>query len=434
MATTTQTFTGDGVQTSYSIAFSYRTTADVKATIDAVANTAFSVVGSTVTFSTAPANGSTIVLFRETSNDTIEADFQSGSALRAVDLNDNFTQLLFVTQESTNTSNTALTNSNTAISTSNTAAADATTAVNTANAATATAVAAQQAIASAVTYDPVVDVSQIPTTPSDGDYIEIQNSTGIENFSPLTGTPTGFVGDSGLVVRLQYNVNTWTWVNYFASDSEDRYFKIGAAQIVDGDVNANAAIAGTKISPNFGSQNVVAASFSGDGSSLTNVPYPITSVNTQTGAVVLTADDIDDSTTTHKFATSAQLGLADSSVQPGDNLSSLTNDVNFITTGANVSVLNNDANYITAAQAPITSVNTQTGVVNLTASDVGALPTAGGTMTGALTLSGAPTALLHAATKQYVDDNAILVADGGNFDSGSSLVTSSSTFDGGSFD
>ena len=35
-----------------------------------------------------------------------------------------------------------------------------------------------------------------------------------------------------------------------------------------------------------------------------------------------------------------------------------------------------------------------------------ALPKAGGTMTGALTLSGAPTANLHSATKKYVDDNA----------------------------
>lgn len=39
-----------------------------------------------------------------------------------------------------------------------------------------------------------------------------------------------------------------------------------------------------------------------------------------------------------------------------------------------------------------------------TASEVGAVPTSGGTMTGALTLSGAPTANLHAATKKYVDD------------------------------
>lgn len=40
----------------------------------------------------------------------------------------------------------------------------------------------------------------------------------------------------------------------------------------------------------------------------------------------------------------------------------------------------------------------------IAAEDIGALPASGGTMTGALTLAGNPTANLHAATKQYVDN------------------------------
>ncbi len=45
----------------------------------------------------------------------------------------------------------------------------------------------------------------------------------------------------------------------------------------------------------------------------------------------------------------------------------------------------------------------RTGQVNLTPANIGALSLAGGTMVGALTLSGPPTENLHAATKQYVD-------------------------------
>ena len=52
---------------------------------------------------------------------------------------------------------------------------------------------------------------------------------------------------------------------------------------------------------------------------------------------------------------------------------------------------------------PVTSVNGDTGAVSLSAADVGALSTTGGTMTGALTLSGNPSTNLQAATKQYVD-------------------------------
>ena len=93
----------------------------------------------------------------------------------------------------------------------------------------------------------------------------------------------------------------------------------------------------------------------------------VDSVNTQTGNVVLDADDIDDTSTTHKFATSIQLGLADTSVQPGDNVSTLTNDANYASSGDNISVFTNDLGFIDAASAPVQSVNGLAGVVILNA-------------------------------------------------------------------
>ena len=148
------TATGDGTTTAFTIAFTYIDSADIKARVNNVLTTAFTVSGSTVTFNTAPPSGQSVKIFRDTDNQTIQADFQSGSALRAVDLNSNFTQLLFVTQESTDladtavadaaaavvssdnavaASNTANTNSTNAVNTANTASTNATNAVNTAN-------------------------------------------------------------------------------------------------------------------------------------------------------------------------------------------------------------------------------------------------------------------------------------------------------------
>ena len=51
------------------------------------------------------------------------------------------------------------------------------------------------------------------------------NSTGVESFSPLSGVPSGFVGHTGLTVRLRYETSStsWVWMSYFANDSETRY-------------------------------------------------------------------------------------------------------------------------------------------------------------------------------------------------------------------
>lgn len=159
MAITSQTYNGDGSTTVFTFTVPYIDAADVKARVDNVATTAFSVSGTSVTFTTAPPSGTNNVkIFRDTNNASIEANFQSGSALRAVDFNDNFTQLLYVTQESTDLSDTATTDAanavataNSTIATANTANTNATAAVNTANTASSNASTALNTANSAAT-------------------------------------------------------------------------------------------------------------------------------------------------------------------------------------------------------------------------------------------------------------------------------------------
>lgn len=57
----------------------------------------------------------------------------------------------------------------------------------------------------------------------------------------------------------------------------------------------------------------------------------VTSVNGKQGVVVLNPDDFNDSLTTHKFVSAAQLLLINAALQPGANISNLTNDAGYIT-------------------------------------------------------------------------------------------------------
>ena len=100
MAVTQNVFTGNGSTTNYSFTFPYLKTSDVKVSVDGVATTAFTLANATtVQFNTAPANNAAILIFRETGIDDLTATFFAGSAIKSEDLNDNFTQNLFVTQE-----------------------------------------------------------------------------------------------------------------------------------------------------------------------------------------------------------------------------------------------------------------------------------------------------------------------------------------------
>ena len=100
MAVTQNTYTGNGTQTQFTFTFPYLDTTDVKVSLNDVDTTAFILANATtIQFNAAPANGVAIRIYRQTTNDSLQANFFPGSAIRSADLNENFTQGLYVSQE-----------------------------------------------------------------------------------------------------------------------------------------------------------------------------------------------------------------------------------------------------------------------------------------------------------------------------------------------
>ena len=100
MANTFIEYTGNGSTTNYSFTFEYIKEAEVKVTIDGTATTAFTFANATtLSFTTAPANNAKIRIYRETDVSNLKATFFAGSAIKAEDLNDNFTQNNFAVEE-----------------------------------------------------------------------------------------------------------------------------------------------------------------------------------------------------------------------------------------------------------------------------------------------------------------------------------------------
>ena len=100
MAVTENSYTGNGSQTNYSFTFPYLKSTDVQVQVDAAVTTAWSFANATtVQFNTAPSSGAQIKILRDTNVDSLAATFYAGSSIKSEDLNDNYTQNLYKTQE-----------------------------------------------------------------------------------------------------------------------------------------------------------------------------------------------------------------------------------------------------------------------------------------------------------------------------------------------
>jgi hypothetical protein len=114
MANSFVRYTGNGSTSTYSIPFSYRSTADLSATVAGV-NTTFSLnaAGTTLTFASPPANLAAVEIRRKTSQTSRLTDYASGSVLTESDLDTDSTQAFMMSQEAIDNADDVIKVSNT---------------------------------------------------------------------------------------------------------------------------------------------------------------------------------------------------------------------------------------------------------------------------------------------------------------------------------
>ena len=157
MATTEDLHVGNGVDVLYSFTFPYIKESHIKVSVGGINTTAYTLANATQVQFNSPPSGA-IRIYRETDVDSISSEFFPGSSIRAQDLNDNFTQTLYVSQEnldsvdkSDTTASTAVTTANSAVTTANAADTKADTAITNSSAAVTTANAADTKADTAIT-------------------------------------------------------------------------------------------------------------------------------------------------------------------------------------------------------------------------------------------------------------------------------------------
>ena len=115
MATTSNSYTANGSTVDFAFTFPYQNSTDIKVSVDEVVQSLTTHYtlhnATTIRFGTAPANTKKVKIYRDTDSSKLAATFYPGSAIRSGDLNDNYTQNLYVTQEAENDSTEALGNS-----------------------------------------------------------------------------------------------------------------------------------------------------------------------------------------------------------------------------------------------------------------------------------------------------------------------------------
>ena len=108
MATTEHFYTGNNSTTSFAFTFPYLSNDAVKVELDNVlktenssgqTNNDYTISNTNIVFNSAPGSGVSVHIYRNTNVDSAQAQYAAGSSIRAADLNNNQTQLLYAAQE-----------------------------------------------------------------------------------------------------------------------------------------------------------------------------------------------------------------------------------------------------------------------------------------------------------------------------------------------
>ena len=394
MALTSNSYTGNGSTVLFSFTFPYLDTADIKVSLNGVVTTAYTLANATtIQFNTAPANGVAIKVYRATNDSQAVAEFYPGSAIRSTDLNKNFTQNLYVTQEANNASASAVTTAAGAVTTANTATTNAASAVNTANTASTNASAAVTTANTASTNASAA-VSTANTASSNA-------STAVTTANSAV-TTANTKGDAAIASAATANTTAASAVT-----------TANAATSTANTASTNAASAVS--TANTASSNASAAVSTANTASA-NAATAVTTANN----AVSTANA---STTTANSANS-KADQAIAAVANSINFTLVANVAAIPATPANNTYL--EVGNSTGIQAFTPLAGVPAGFVGdpgLTVrivyngnsatwnwlnyfannSETRYLKLAGGTLTGGLTLAGAPSSGLQATTKTYVD-------------------------------
>jgi hypothetical protein len=462
MATTQNTYTGNGSTVLYSFTFPYLENTAIKVSLNGVITTAYTLANATtIQFTTAPANGAAIRIFRVTDDATLAATFYPGSSIRSQDLNENFTQNLYVTQESNRdattatstaegavtTANTALSNSTAATSTANTASANASAAVSTANTASSNASAAVST-ANTASSNASAAVSTANTASSNASAaVSTANSaastanSAVSTANAATATANTALGDAATAISTANTAasnattaistaNAATSTANTALSTANAASSAAAAAVVTADLaddKADQAIAAVSAAVLFDLiTDVAGIPATPDDQDFIEISNS-TGIESFTPLVGLPGGFIGDSGLTvrlvYQDSNNSWNWLSYFSNDPEDryapiNNASLTGTTlaDIIGVAQTVRFSDSDASHYVALQAP------STVAANLTFT----LPDTDGSVGQYLRTNGS-------GLLSWASDQVITLIDGGNFDNGSSTVSTAQTIDGGQF-